>query len=60
MQMLYAKGSRYYEDEPATDASIFDIDMDFVSEHTKRIGYTKSPEDYIRNNHNFIITKEAK
>jgi len=57
MQMLYAKGSRYYEDEPATDASIIDIDMDFVSEHTKRIGYTKSPEDYIRNNHNFIITK---
>ena len=57
MQMLYAKGSRYYKDEPGTDASIIDIDMDFVSEHTKRIGYTKSPEDYIRNNHNFIITK---
>lgn len=48
LQLMYAKGSRYYEDEPVFRSTLDDIDMDFVAEYCKKIGYTKSPEEYIR------------
>jgi ATP-dependent DNA helicase RecG len=57
LQLMYAKGSRYFEDEPVADSSIDDIDMDFVAEYCKKLGYKKSPEEYIRQNKNFIVTK---
>ena len=39
LQLMYAKGSRYYEDEPVFRSALDDIDMDFVAEYCKKIGY---------------------
>lgn len=57
LRLMYSKGSRYYEDEPVADSSIDDIDMDSVASYCRKIGYTKSPEEYIRQNKSFIVTK---
>ena len=43
LQLMYDKGERYYEDSPAYDATIEDIDMDAVRAYVKRVGYGKSP-----------------
>ncbi len=60
LTLMYAKGVRYYEDEPVADATIDDLDLDFVSEYCKRIGYTKSPEEYVRENKKFVTMKDGK
>ena len=60
MTLMYAKGVRYYEDEPVADASINDLDMDYVGSYCKRIGYTKTPEEYVRENKNFVTVKDGK
>lgn len=60
MTLLYAKGVRYYEDEPVADATIEDLDLDFVREYCQVIGYTKSPEEYVRENKKFVTGKEGK
>ena len=52
---MYSKGSRYYEDEPVFRTSIEDIDLDFVAEYCKKIGYTKSAEEYILQNKDFVV-----
>lgn len=39
---MYAKGSRYYEDEPVYRSSMEDIDLDFVAEYCKKSD-TKNP-----------------
>lgn len=56
MTIMYAKGVRYYEEEPVSDATIEDLDLEFVREYCKRIGYTKSPEEYVRENKRFVLT----
>ena len=60
MTLMYAKGVRYYEDEPVADASIDDLDLNFVKEYCQLIGYTKSPENYVRENKNFVTMKNGK
>lgn len=60
MTLMYAKGVRYYEDEPVADATIDDLDLDFVRSYCKRIGYTKSPEEYVRENRKFVTVKDGK
>ena len=60
LRLMYSKGTRYYEDEPVADSSIEDIDMDFVASYCKKIGYAKSPEEYIRQNKSFIVTKSGR
>lgn len=55
MQLLYAKGGRFFEDEPVADSTIEDINLDFVAEYCRKIGYAKSPEEYIRQNKNYTI-----
>ncbi|MBR5077677.1 MAG: putative DNA binding domain-containing protein, partial [Victivallales bacterium] len=60
LTLMYAKGVRYYEDEPVADATIDDLDLDFVREYCKRIGYTKSPEEYVRENKKFVTVKDGK
>ncbi len=60
LRLMYSKGSRYYEDEPVADSSIEDIDMDFVASYCKKIGYARSPEEYIRQNKSFIVTKSGR
>ena len=60
MALMYAKGVRYFEDEPVADATIEDLDLEFVREYCKRIGYSKSPEEYLRENKKFVTVKEGK
>lgn len=55
LQLMYAKGARYYEDEPVYRSSVDDIDWDFVAEYCNKIGYKKSPQEYIEQNNDFII-----
>ena len=56
MQLFYAKGGRYYEDEPVYGATIDDIDLDYVAQHCKKIGYAKDAETYLRTNKGFVTT----
>ena len=60
LTLMYAKGVRYYEDEPVADATIDDLDLNFVGEYCKRIGYAKSPEEYVRENKKFVTMKDGK
>ncbi|MBR4369604.1 MAG: putative DNA binding domain-containing protein, partial [Victivallales bacterium] len=60
LTLMYAKGVRYYEDEPVADATIDDLDMDFVRKYCNRIGYAKSPEEYVRENTKFVTMKDGK
>ena len=60
LQLMYAKGSRYYEDEPAFRSSVDDLDMDFLTEYCKKIGYGKSAEEYIHQNNDFIIKHDGR
>lgn len=41
LQLNYDKGERYFEDKAVPDATIDDIDMDFVKEYTDKIDYWK-------------------
>ena len=54
LQLMYDKGERYYEDSPAYDATIEDIDMDAVKAYMKRIGYGKSHMEYLQENKGFL------
>lgn len=60
MTLMYAKGVRYYEDEPVADATIEDLDLDFVRSYCNRIGYSKSPEEYVRENKKLVTVKDGK
>jgi ATP-dependent DNA helicase RecG len=60
MTLMYAKGVRYYEDEPVADATIEDLDLEFVRSYCNRIGYTKSPEQYVRENKKFVTKKDGR
>ena len=57
LQLMYDKGERYYEDSPAYDATIEDIDLDAVKAYMKRIGYGKSPMEYLQENKGFLTYK---
>ena len=57
LQLMYDKGERYYEDSPAYGATIEDIDMDAVKAYMKRIGYGKSPMEYLQENKGFLTYK---
>ena len=60
LTLMYAKGLRYYEDEPVADATVADLDMDFVKLYCKKIGYAKTPDVYLRENKKFVIIKDGK
>lgn len=55
LQLMYAKGARYYENEPVYGSNIDDIDMAVVADYCAKIGYGKSPEEYIKQNKKFIV-----
>ena len=57
LQLLYAKGGRYYENEPVYGSSLNDIDLDFVQAYCEKIGYTKGAEEYLRQNGNYLVTQ---
>ena len=55
LQLVYAKGVKYFEDQPVANATIDDLDLDFVLEYCKKIGYTKGDaKHYLRHNHDFV------
>ena len=58
-RLMYAKGGRYFEDIPVRDATVDDIDLDFVREYTAKIGYGKGPLEYLRSNKDFIVTRNG-
>lgn len=60
LTLMYAKGVRYYEDEPVADASIDDLDMDFIARYCAKIGYGKTPEQYVRENKKFVTIRDGK
>lgn len=60
LQLMYSKGSRYYEDEPVFRTSMEDIDLEFVAEYCKKIGYKKSPEEYILQNKDFVVKHDGR
>ena len=60
LQMTYAKGSRYYEDEPVANSGLEDIDFDKVAAYCKKIGYKKSPQEYITQNKTFLVKHNGK
>lgn len=58
-RLMYAKGGRYFEDIPVRDATLDDIDLDFVKTYTEKIGYQKGPLEYLRSNKDFIVTRNG-
>ena len=55
LQLVYAKGVKFFEDQPVACATINDLDLDYVSDYCKKIGYDKGDaEFYLRHNHYFI------
>jgi len=60
MQLMFAKGVCYFEDEPVTKAGIEDIDLKCVEEYCARIGYGRDALTYLRSNKNFITEKDGR
>ncbi len=60
LQLTYDKGERYFEDKLVPDAAIDDLDMEQVKEYVKKIGYSKSPIEYLNQNNGFAIEKNGK
>ena len=54
---MYDKGERYFEDSPAYDATLDDIDMDMVKAYMSRIGYGKTIMEYLTENKDFVTYK---
>lgn len=59
VQLTYDKGERYFEDKPVPDAGIDDIDMDLVKDYIGKIGYGKTPIDYLKQNKGFVKDKDG-
>lgn len=58
LQPMYDKGERYFEDTAAYNATLGDIDMDAVNAYIQRIGYGKSPMEYLKENNGFLTYKD--
>ncbi len=60
LQLVYAKGVKYFEDSPVVGATIQDLDLEFVNSYLEQIGYTKgNAEFYLRHNNDFITTVDG-
>ena len=60
LQLVYAKGVKYYEDEPVAGATIKDLDLAYVEQYIERIGYNKGDaEYYLCHNNDFITTVDG-
>ena len=60
MSLMYDKGERFFEDKIVPDATISDLDMDFVESYVKRIGYLKTPVEYLKENKGFLREKSRR
>ncbi len=59
-RLMYAKGMRFFEDAPVSDATIDDIDLGFVQNYIQKIGYSRGPMEYLRGNKNFIVSRDGR
>lgn len=55
IELMYSKGMRFYEDEPVYRSTLDDINMEFVAEYCKKIGYGKTAEEYIKQNKDYVV-----
>lgn len=53
-QLFFDKGDLTYEDMFSVTSTITDLDLNLVNDYIKRIGYSKTAEEYLIQNHNFI------
>ena len=60
LQLTYDKGERYFEDKLVLDATVDDLDIKQVKEYVQRIGYSKTPLEFLKQNNGFVIEKEGK
>lgn len=60
MQIMLAKGVQYFEDYPVARATIDDLDLDFLNEYCRKIGYTKDSLTYLRTNKDYVFVKDGK
>ena len=58
MQLTFAKGVQYFEDQPVVRAEVDDLDLEYVAEYCNLIGYRNSPMTYLRSNKNFSHGKK--
>lgn len=58
-QLMYDRGERYFEDKTVPEATIDDIDMTLVQSYIDKIGYGKSPKEYLRENKGFLKEKNG-
>lgn len=59
LQLTYDKGERYFEDKIVPDAGIDDINLDLVKNYVDKIGYSKTPLEYLKQNKGFIKEKDG-
>lgn len=60
LQLTYDKGERFFEDKPVPDAELEDLDIDFVGDYLRKIGYQKSAISYLTENKGFVKKKDGK
>lgn len=58
-RLMYDKGERFFEDKPVPEAGLEDIDLDIVKSYMEKIGYTKTPIEYLRENKGFVKYKNG-
>ncbi len=58
-QLMYDKGERYFEDKSVPDATIDDIDVGMVQSYIDKIGYSKTPLEYLKENKGFVKVKNG-
>ncbi len=54
LQLNYDKGERYFEDRSVPEAGLEDIDMNMVEVYIHKIGYGKTPLEYLKENKGFV------
>lgn len=59
MQLMYDKGERFFEDKPVPEAVIEDVDLEVVKNYINKIGYSKTPLEYLRENKGFVKEKNG-
>ena len=59
MQLMYDKGERFFEDKAVPDAQIDDLDLNLVKSYITKIGYQKSPLEFLRENKGFLKEKDG-
>lgn len=60
LQLVYARGVKRFEDQPVAGATVDDLDLGFVSEYCRKIGYTRGDASYyLRHNKGFVTGTDS-